>query len=326
MDSLLALDSNAWKRLDHAYGSAGDIPAMIRDLESVEGRLVESDIWGDICAAVLHQGDIHSAAFATIPHVLARARDERDFHIAADTMAYLEAFDGDPPAVARAGYDEALTEVKAYYRGRTRPCDGLRDCWRHLFGLAGSHGWGAAAELFDSALDESDAKLCCPGCHNDIELSLRGELEAWARRQKTSDELLNEDSARITRRIEREYEDFDEDAEEEVDDLMSMFGEPAGYHDPWEDEEEDEDEWDSFDPLVSEPEEASRVAADIEQLPPPEPIERWDGSLDDLLGHALYWARDLDEVADVLRRLHARVSCPLCSRTTELVRMERVVR
>ncbi|HKS16004.1 MAG TPA: hypothetical protein VJU16_01765, partial [Planctomycetota bacterium] len=65
---MLDLDSPRWATLHHAYGFADDVPAMLRKLP------VDPDgAWDEICGSVCHQGDVHSAAFAVVPHIVHRA-------------------------------------------------------------------------------------------------------------------------------------------------------------------------------------------------------------------------------------------------------------
>lgn len=66
---VLPLDSPRWKQLEHAYGSAADIPPMIRQLidESTDQETldeVEDDFWNK----AFHQCCCCSALWAAIPH------------------------------------------------------------------------------------------------------------------------------------------------------------------------------------------------------------------------------------------------------------------
>ena len=63
---MLSLDSPEWANLEHAYGRASDIPELLRRLEG-EGS---SEPWFSIWSALAHQGDVYSASFAAVPHVI----------------------------------------------------------------------------------------------------------------------------------------------------------------------------------------------------------------------------------------------------------------
>lgn len=67
---MLSLQSNHWSELRHAYGSAADIPellARLRELPKSEGN---AEPWFTLWSALAHQGDVYSASFAAVPHVI----------------------------------------------------------------------------------------------------------------------------------------------------------------------------------------------------------------------------------------------------------------
>ena len=63
MRSLDHLSETDWDGLEHAYGSAGDIPDLLRDVHTG----VES--FGDLLGALCHQGTRYSASAAAVPYV-----------------------------------------------------------------------------------------------------------------------------------------------------------------------------------------------------------------------------------------------------------------
>jgi len=68
---MLSLDSLRWNELEHAYGRATDTPALLlrlRDFPKSEGQ---SEPWFSIWSSLAHQGDVHSASFAAVPHIVA---------------------------------------------------------------------------------------------------------------------------------------------------------------------------------------------------------------------------------------------------------------
>lgn len=68
---MLSLRSPRWNELQHAYGAAGDIPALLEQLDSLPKDDGESAPWFPLWSALAHQGDVHSASFAAVPHVIA---------------------------------------------------------------------------------------------------------------------------------------------------------------------------------------------------------------------------------------------------------------
>jgi hypothetical protein len=67
---VLSLDSPDWVNLAHAYGSAADIPQLLRQLESFPSSEGNAEPWLSLWSALAHQGDVYSASFAAVPHVV----------------------------------------------------------------------------------------------------------------------------------------------------------------------------------------------------------------------------------------------------------------
>lgn len=60
------LDQMDWSRLRHAYGSAEDIPALLRDLASpVEKTAAEAE--QELWSSIVHQGTVYTATAAAVP-------------------------------------------------------------------------------------------------------------------------------------------------------------------------------------------------------------------------------------------------------------------
>lgn len=66
----LALDSPRWSELRHAYGDAGNIPGLLRQLDSAESDGADDEPWFTLWSSLAHQDDVHSASFAAAPHVV----------------------------------------------------------------------------------------------------------------------------------------------------------------------------------------------------------------------------------------------------------------
>ena len=110
--------------MQHAYGSAADMPPLLRQLESFPSSDSDSEPWFSLWSALCHQDDVYTASFAAVPHIIrvlasdpmradfsffqlpacieiARARDE--FPIPADLrQPYLEALQRLPVLVGAA--------------------------------------------------------------------------------------------------------------------------------------------------------------------------------------------------------------------------------
>lgn len=60
----------AWNDLNHAYGTAGDIPALLEALRvfPVEGS-PEDEPWHSLWSSLCHQGDVYPASFAAVVEI-----------------------------------------------------------------------------------------------------------------------------------------------------------------------------------------------------------------------------------------------------------------
>lgn len=67
---MLDLESPRWAELQHAYGAASDIPALLRQLQAVPSSEPNEEPWFSIWSSLAHQGDVYSASFAAVPYVV----------------------------------------------------------------------------------------------------------------------------------------------------------------------------------------------------------------------------------------------------------------
>lgn len=85
--SMLDLDDDGWRDLRHAYGSAADIPALLRQLPDAPVKSADSkrEPWFSLWSALCHQSDVYPASFAAVPHIIAAAERRQP----ADRAEYL---------------------------------------------------------------------------------------------------------------------------------------------------------------------------------------------------------------------------------------------
>lgn len=68
---MLALDDRGWATLRHAYGSAGDIPALLRELRTFPPDTeYQAQPYFALWSALCHQGDVYTASYAAVPHLV----------------------------------------------------------------------------------------------------------------------------------------------------------------------------------------------------------------------------------------------------------------
>ncbi len=72
---MLALDDPRWSKLTHAYGTATDIPGLLRTLASSTAPKAgyETEPWFSLWSSLCHQGDAYDASYAAVPHIIAIA-------------------------------------------------------------------------------------------------------------------------------------------------------------------------------------------------------------------------------------------------------------
>lgn len=67
---MLSLESNRWSELQHAYGDASNIPALLSQLIDLPSSNGDAEPWFSLWSALAHQGDVYDASFAAVPHVI----------------------------------------------------------------------------------------------------------------------------------------------------------------------------------------------------------------------------------------------------------------
>jgi len=70
--AMLSLDDSRWTTLTHAYGSAADIPDLIRSLAQAPAPQddARSEPWFSIWSSLCHQDDVFDASYAAVPHIV----------------------------------------------------------------------------------------------------------------------------------------------------------------------------------------------------------------------------------------------------------------
>ena len=163
---MLSLQDPRWKELRHAYGDASGIPALLEAIEREPATANRREgPWFDLWSALYHQGDIYSASFAAVPHVvriLALSPDKAclDFFLlpASIEVARNRSAIAVPPDLASA-YRESLAQLPALAAAASQ-----RE-WEGSFGravlaaVAASKGQCSAAELLLEIEQADDAAV-----------------------------------------------------------------------------------------------------------------------------------------------------------------------
>jgi len=68
---MIELESTLWGQLNHAYGKASDIPALLAQLADYPSNTSDkAEPYFSLWSALCHQGDTYSASYAAVPHIV----------------------------------------------------------------------------------------------------------------------------------------------------------------------------------------------------------------------------------------------------------------
>lgn len=115
----LSLDSPRWAELKHAYGNATDIPAQLREVTATVPRGDLGKTWVDIWSALAHQGDVYTASFAAVPHLISAlwtspvSTDYNYLHFAGYVESRRQQLKIEVPADLSLGYSAAMKSIPA---------------------------------------------------------------------------------------------------------------------------------------------------------------------------------------------------------------------
>ncbi len=77
---MLSLDDPCWSDLQHAYGSAVDVPKLLRALGSSTGPKTsyQDEPWFSLWSSLCHQGDVYSGSYVAVTHIVEIASQVRE--------------------------------------------------------------------------------------------------------------------------------------------------------------------------------------------------------------------------------------------------------
>lgn len=76
-----------WSDLEHAYGSAQDVPELLETFKQSPNRRTWDNLWSCLC----HQGTFYSATWWALPHIVevvknTTSKDEQEFYLFLTTI------------------------------------------------------------------------------------------------------------------------------------------------------------------------------------------------------------------------------------------------
>ncbi len=116
---MLALDSDEWGALEHAYGSAADIPALLKQLPEAPVRQQhDSEPWSSLWSTICHQCDVYTASYAAMPYIVSaaaqrRPEDRAEYFLMAGTIESMRHRPASPamPVELKSAYESAIASA-----------------------------------------------------------------------------------------------------------------------------------------------------------------------------------------------------------------------
>lgn len=76
---MLPLDDTLWSTLSDAYGASSGIPKLLADAEKLPGDTDgDAEPYFSLWSALCHQGDVYSASYAAVPHLVRIVEENPD--------------------------------------------------------------------------------------------------------------------------------------------------------------------------------------------------------------------------------------------------------
>lgn len=114
---MISLDDKIWKELTSGYKILYDVSPVLKRLEMTNDPSTEDEIWKELWEELHHQGDIGTASYLAIPHLIriAKTKERVDFNIFGlfSTIEIQRHVDGNPeiPSEFRTEYLDSLKEI-----------------------------------------------------------------------------------------------------------------------------------------------------------------------------------------------------------------------
>jgi hypothetical protein len=186
------MDAPNWGELDHAYGSAEDLPDKLAGLEPDQGARVWEELWSCVC----HQGTTYSASPYVLPHLLEAATGwPAAGRVMPLSLASSIVLSREFVAV---GFEDTVRRLHALAAETVR-VDSLdqRDriyVMSAALVLGGDAVWGSAFER----LNDGEILGSCPFCEEDLVFAIRkGRLRATAGHDTEGSAILAADASHL---------------------------------------------------------------------------------------------------------------------------------
>lgn len=171
-----------WSRLEHAYGSAADVPQLFEEVADPE---LADEAWVELWSCLCHQGTVYSASFAALPVLaeIATGRKPGDHWQAIALAGCIVVGERrlHKPGYARARYPDAIAELHrmAQHHLTKEPFEGDEEDYFYpleaLLAFEGVPVWSES--LFPRLYDVE-----CPSCSESLEIDFTEDHPGTRRR------------------------------------------------------------------------------------------------------------------------------------------------
>ncbi|MEY9963493.1 hypothetical protein ABIA33_001526 [Streptacidiphilus sp. MAP12-16] len=156
-----------WSQLEHAYGTAEDVPALFERLGTERNDEVWRDLWSRLC----HQGSVYSASFAALA-LLADLGSEAGTH-GDNALILAGAIAADADDETRGQYGAPIKRLRTLAHARIRlPADPVFYIYllQTVMALDAVPVWSSALEV----LADETIEVFCPECEMGVFVSIGG--------------------------------------------------------------------------------------------------------------------------------------------------------
>jgi len=173
---MLDLKSPRWSEFTHAYGKAADIPDLLVRLRTAPPQEnYTSEPWYSIWSALCHQGDVYTATYAAMPHLVGMAaeREGKDIFEYLNFIGYAEAcrHHTRSPAIPEDLENDYWAAIDAsaelFLKGLGLQCD-----QEELKVMLGGYAAVKSYPKLGDVIINLDSGLLCPECERDLSCGL----------------------------------------------------------------------------------------------------------------------------------------------------------
>lgn len=219
-----------WADIQHCYGSAEDIPALLDALTPDRSSEAWSDLWGCVC----HQGSVYAASAAVLPHLRALAQQWTPVdRLQPLVLAGAIVASNDPSAdFDIAPFRQDIDELAALADDALTTTGLTQEDFIYLMQASlALHGHAQWGRHLDRMCDGERFHARCPSCDADLEVALQpggvSHLRLEGEDEADGNAIEPTPPAALTGIGQRLHRLATSDQQDVADKLCSLFGHAA---------------------------------------------------------------------------------------------------